>query len=117
MNTALRIALVIGVLIYMTFITVMLKKKALNLRYSLLWIFSAFAMLILAIFPKLVDWIAYLLGIQNAVNAIFLIFVFFILLILISLTSIVSTQHRKITKLIQHLALLEKKIDDITNKQ
>lgn len=117
MNTALRIALVIGVLVYMTFITVMLKKKSLNLRYSLLWIFSAFVMLVLAIFPKIVDWIACLLGIQNAVNSIFLIFLFFILLILISLTSIVSTQHRKITTLIQRLAILEKKLEDVANKQ
>ena len=116
MNTALRIALVIGVLIYLVFITVMLKKKSLNLKYALLWIFSAFVMLILAIFPKIVDYIAYILGIQNAVNSIFLIFVFFILLILISLTSIVSTPHRKIKTLIQHMAILEKKIDDIASK-
>lgn len=117
MNTALRIALVIGVLVYLIFITVMLKKKSLTLKYALLWIFSAFVMLVLAIFPKIIDSVAYLLGIQNAVNSIFLIFVFFILMILISLTSIVSTQHRKIKTLIQHMAILEKKIDDIIGKQ
>lgn len=112
MSIALRCLLVLGVLAYMTYIFISLKKKRFDFKYSLMWMFSAVVMLIFAIFPQLGEIVSHLLGIQSPVNAIFLIFLVCILVMLISITSIVSKQHRQIKTLIQNLALLEKKLED-----
>ncbi len=117
MSIALRVSLVLGILVYLIMIVVLLRKKSLNLKYSLLWLFMAAVLLILVLFPQLVSFIAHLIGIVSPINAIFLAFIFFILLLLISLTSIVSKQQRKIKTLIQHLAILQKQVEDIKNEQ
>lgn len=116
MSIALRISLLLGILVYLVLIFVLLRKKSLNLKYSLLWIFMAAVLLIMVIFPQIVTLIAHVIGIVSPMNAIFLAFIFFILLLLISLTSIVSKQQRKIKTLIQNVAILEKKIEDLKNR-
>lgn len=117
MSGVLRICLVIGVVIYMTFIVILLRKRKLNLKYSLLWMLSAVVLLLLAVFPQIAVFVSELLGIQSAVNAIYLIIVFFMLLLLISLSSIVSKQHREIKTLIQHVAIIEKRLRDLEEIQ
>lgn len=116
MSDILRACLVLGVVIYMTFIVILLRKRKLNLKYSLLWMLSAVVLLLLAVFPQIAVFVSKLLGIQYAVNSIYLIIVFFMLLLLISLSSIVSRQHREIKTLIQHVAIIEKRIRDLEEK-
>ena len=47
----LRIALLAALALYFCSIFVLLKKKRLELRYTLLWIFGGFLMLLLLSFP------------------------------------------------------------------
>ncbi len=117
MSATLRIALLIGILVYIFFIFVMLKKKNIDLKYSLIWFFSAFVLLILDAFPKLVEKCAGLLGIATASNFIYLVVLFFILLVLISLTSIVSRQKRDIRTLIQTVSILKKRVEELENEK
>ena len=113
MSIALRISLAVGILFYLVFILYLLRKKSLNLKYSLLWLFTAVVMLVMVAFPNLVTVIAKLIGVELSINAIFMAFIFLILLILISLTSIVSKQRKEIKTLIQHLAMLRKEVDEL----
>ena len=115
MSLALRISLIAGVLIYTAVILVFLRKKTLNLKYTLLWLFSAVVLFLMALFPKALEVVTNLLGIEYVVNAVFLMAIFLILLILISLTAIVSKQHKQIKELIQTIALLKKEIEDNQN--
>lgn len=117
MSVELRILLIVGVFVYMTGIIFLLSRKRLNLKYSLLWMFSALVLLLLAIFPQIATTVAHLIGIQAPVNAVFLFFLFCILLLLISLSSIVSKQSNEIKRLIQHLAILEKELKEHTDKK
>lgn len=116
MSGALRISLTIGIMLYLIFILYLLRKKKLNLKYSLLWLLTVVIMLIMTAFPKLVTVISNLIGIESPINTIFLVFIFFILLILISLTSIVSKQNKEIKTLIQNLAILTKEADELKKK-
>lgn len=113
MSTALRISLLVGILVYIIAILSFLRKKKLNLKYSLLWLLSAAVLLIMDIFPVTVNRLAKFLGFAMTVNAVFLVFIFFILLILISLTSIVSRQQERIKTLTQETALLTKRVSDL----
>ena len=103
-------------IVYFLLILYWLKIKALNLKYSLLWLFSGVAMGILVIFPELLLGISTLVGIQTPMYALIVFALAFVIAILMSITSIVSRQNRKIRTLIQENALLEKRIRDLEDK-
>lgn len=113
MGIALRISLLVAILLYLVIIIVLLRKKSLNLKYSLLWMFMAVVLLVMVAFPKAVEFLADLIGVASYINAIFMAFIFFILLLVVSLTSIVSKQSREIKTLIQNMALLQKQLNDL----
>ena len=62
--------------------------------------------------PDLVGMVARLLGIGLASNLVFLVGFVILLGICLSLTVIVSWQSRDIRQMIQHLALIEKRLSD-----
>ncbi len=109
----LRIVLIIAVIVYFFLILYWLKIKALNLKYTLLWLLSGVAMGILVIFPEVLLKISQLVGIQTPMYALLVFAIAFVIAILMSITSIVSRQNRKIRTLIQENALLEKRIRDM----
>ena len=112
----LRIVLIIAVIVYFVLILYWLKIKALNLKYTLLWLLSGVAMGILVIFPEVLLSISKLVGIQTPMYALLVFAITFVIAILMSITSIVSRQNRKIRTLIQENALLEKRIRDLEDR-
>lgn len=113
MNIQLRIVLLIAVCVYFFSIFYFLRKKSLALKYTLLWLFWGLMMLVVLVFPGLLDIAVGWLGIYSPVNGIFAVVLFGVLVILISLTSIVSKQSEKIRILIQYNAELEKRVRDL----
>ena len=95
MNLHLRIASLIAITIYFMLIFFFLKKGRLNLKYTLLWIFSGIAMFLVIIWPGFFESLTKLIGIQEFTNGIFGMVSFFILIILMSLTAIVSKLNEK----------------------
>ncbi len=116
MSIILRISLLIGILVYVFFILRMLKKEKLTLKYSLLWFFTAFVLLIFDIFPQVLSFVSSIIGIKAPANTIFLILIFFLLILMISLSSIVSIQHQKIKTLIQNVSILQKEVEELKKK-
>lgn len=112
-TTTLRVAMLIAIVIYFVLLLHLLKKKSLNLKYTLLWIFSGCLMLFLSIFPQLLNWFASLVGIYEPTNALFAIIFFCIIIILMSLTSIVSKMNEKLKRIIQTIALVEKRVREL----
>ena len=113
MPLRLTITLLLGVLFYLTVIIALIKKEQLNLRYTLLWLFSGVVMMILAVFPQVASFIAGCMGVETPANAVFVIEALFALLIILSLTSVVSNQMLRIRKLTQTQAMLEKRVREV----
>lgn len=109
----LRITLIIVVISYFIVILYFLKQKALNLKYTLLWLVAGVVMGILVVVPELLTRTIRLFGIQDNMNGLFLFCIGFIVLILLSLTSIASRQNRKLRTLTQELAILDKRVRDL----
>ena len=95
---------------FLAVLIALLRKNRLSLKYSLLWLFSGFVMLLLSLFPGLLDSFARLIGIYSSVNALFAVLLFCALILLISITSIVSRQKTEIVRLAQEVSLLENRI-------
>ncbi len=109
----LRVTLIIVVISYFIVILYFLKQRALNLKYTLLWLVAGAVMGILVAVPELLTRIIRLFGIQDNMNGLFLFCIGFIILILLSLTSIASRQNHKIRTLTQELAILDKRVRDL----
>ncbi|MDD3346473.1 DUF2304 domain-containing protein [Oscillibacter sp.] len=116
MSKTLQIAMLLAVLLYFILLIRMLKKKTLNLKYTLLWLFSGVLMLLLATFPGFLDWFSKLVGIYEPTNALFAIIFFCVIIILMSLTAIVSKLNEKNKRLIQSVALLEKRVRELEER-
>jgi len=112
-NNILQYFFIIGVIFFFGIIIFFLRKNALSLKYTLLWLISGFIMLIVSIFPVIITFISKILGFQVASNALFVLILGFFLIILLSLTSIVSRQTEKIKTLAQTIALLEKRVREM----
>jgi len=114
---SLQMIVIIGIIFYFAVIFYLLKKKTLALKYTLMWIFAGIIMAIIAVFPTLLKKLSILIGIETPSNALFAVLLFVILLILMSLTSIISGLNKMNVKLIQAVALLEKRVRDLEKIQ
>jgi len=111
----LRITLSIAVICYFVLILYYLKKRMLELKYTLLWLAAGAVMGIMVFFPKILVKFVKLLGIESNMNGLYVLSIAFIIAILMTLTSIVSRQSLKIRTLIQELSMMEKRIRDLEN--
>lgn len=115
--TTLRIVLIIGVISYFIIILMFLKRKALALKYTLLWLAAGVVLGIMVIWPQSLTWFIHLLGITGNMNGLFILCIVFLMMILMSITSIVSKQTEKIKNLTQTISKMEKRIRELENNQ
>jgi len=106
----LRIALIIGSCVYFGIILMLLKKKKLNVQYSIIWLASAVCFLLVALFPIIIAALGNLFNIQMPANLVFAMLFMFVLLLLLSLSTIVTGFAHTIKRLTQHQALLEERV-------
>lgn len=114
--STLRVTLIVAVVFYFIFILYFLKQRALNLKYTLLWLLSGVVMGILVVFPELLVSIIRIFGIQDNMNGLFIFCIGFIIIILLSITSIATRLNAKVRTLTQELAILDKRIRDLEEK-
>jgi hypothetical protein len=116
MSLNLKLSIISFVVVYLIYIVFLIKKNKFDLKYSLLWMFTGVFILFTVIFSKQLNFDFNLIGIEVLSNGVFVTFIVSIILILIAITSIVSTLKKKNTHLIQHLALLEKRLRTLENQ-
>ncbi len=117
LSTKLTITLGIALLFYFIIILLFLKHRAIELKYTLLWIFSGVVMAIMIFFPYTFRAFIHFLGITSTMNGLFVFFIGVLIMICMSLTSIVSKQTNKLRTLTQELAILEKRIRELEAKE
>lgn len=109
----LQITLSIAVICYFVLILYYLKKKYLELKYTLLWLLAGIIMAVMIFFPQTLVWFVKLLGIESSMNGLYVLCIAFVIVILMSLTSIASRQQAKIRILIQEISILEKRVREL----
>lgn len=111
--STLRITLCVAVICYFVLILYYLKKRMLELKYTLIWLFAGLVMGIMIFFPELLVFFVRFLGIESNMNGLYVLCFAFIIAILMTLTSIASRQTMKIKILIQELSMLEKRVREL----
>ncbi len=105
---SLKIQIIIAVLVVLAlvFIANLVRKEALDIKFALPWITVGAVVLLLDLFPGIMNSLVRLLGIELPVNM-----MFFTLLLLFSLTVKVSRQSGQLKRLVQEVALLQEQSD------
>lgn len=109
----LRITLGIALVVYFALILLFLKNKAIELKYTLLWLLAGVCMALLVVFPTILPAFLRILGITGNMNGLFIICIAFLMTLCMALTSIVSRQAEKIRRLTQSMAILEKELREV----
>ena len=117
MGIALQVFLTVTVLIFMLVIVNYLRKGTLTFQYSLIWFVLAFALLVCILFPNILISLSHLVGVEVASNFVFLVEGIFVLVLLMSLTLIVSKQRKQIVRLTQRMAIIEKRLRALEEKE
>lgn len=94
----------------------LIRKEKINIKYAIIWLLLFGVLALLLIIPNLLTNITKLLGFEVSSNMIFAIIISVLIIISISLTAIVSTQDRKIRKLIQEVSIIKKEINNESRK-
>lgn len=113
----LQITLSVAVICYFIIILYYLKRKMLELKYTLVWLAAGLIMGIMIYFPEILVRFVRMIGIESNMNGLFILCIAFIIMILMTLTSIVSRQQLKIRTLIQEISMLEKRIRELEDNQ
>lgn len=116
MNIRTQIIVVAVTLIAIFLIVNKVRRKEIELKYSLLWILLGAGVILFACIPQLTAWLAGLMGIGQPINMLFFIGFCFAILIIFSLSVAVSKVSTKVKKMAQEIALLEEKVKDIEVK-
>jgi hypothetical protein len=85
----------------------LVRRRRLQERYSMLWLITCLALVILAAVPGLLDWISSALGIAYPPNALFVAVSGFVLLVLLNFSIAVSRLSEQTARLAQRMAMLE----------
>ena len=71
MSIKLQILIIVVIILAMLYIVNHVRKKSIDFKYALLWLFVCICVLVLAIFPKLLNVVAKAFGIASPVNMLF----------------------------------------------
>ncbi|MCH5248902.1 MAG: DUF2304 domain-containing protein [Lachnospiraceae bacterium] len=112
----LQVTLSIAVICYFIIILYYLKRKMLELKYTLVWLVVGLIMGIMIYFPELLVHFVRILGIESNMNGLYILCIAFIIMILMTLTSIASRQQMKIRILIQELSMMEKRVRELESR-
>ena len=112
-----QIVLSIAVICYFIIILYYLKKRMLELRYTLLWFAAGAVMGVMVFFPWILHRFVRRVGIESNMNGLFVLCFMFIIAILMSITSIVSRQQMKIRILMQEISMMEKRIRELEERE
>ena len=117
MQTNLKIALVIVVLIYIFFILRSVKRKNMRIGYLIFWSITGGILIVALLIPNLVENISNALGFGMPINMIFSIAIFIVLYLIFDLTILISKEQNKNTLLIQEISMLKKRVDELEKKE
>lgn len=105
--------LILGSFVMFGLIIWLIKQDKVEIKYAIIWLAFSAVMIVFSIFPEVVYKLGDLIHVINPVNFIFLTQIIFILLILLSVTAVISGFSKKIKRLAQANALLEKRVREL----
>lgn len=116
MANNLRIFLIILILVSMYVIFRTIKKKKFSMKYGMYWNIVLLLLLILIIFPDIIEALANFLGFKEAPNMLYLIAIFILFYKVFTIYGIMCKLTDNNKEVIQELAILKYELEKKENK-
>ncbi len=113
----LKIQIIIGAISVFVLIVVfeLIRRRKLKEEYSLLWLLSGFVILVISIFPNLLNIISEALGMYYLTSMLVISFLF-LLLIVLHFSVVVSQLSEKNKELTQELSITDFKLKELDKR-
>lgn len=108
MSLTLRILCVVGAAVMLLGIVSQIRKAKIKIDDSIFWVLLSGALLLIAVFPSIAQFLAHLLGFQATSNFVFLSVIAVLLIKEFQNTTQISMLKHRVTELAQELALSDK---------
>ena len=117
LNIPLNVALIIITLIYLFLVLKAIRKKNLQMSFSIFWLVTGVMLIIALLIPNLVENISKILGFEVPANMVFCITIFVAFYLIFNLTISISKENKKNTTLIQEISMLKKRVAELEAKE
>lgn len=105
-STNLRIVAIAGSLALLVFIVELVRRRRLKEEYSVLWVATALALLLLAVWGGLLHELAHFIGADSQASTLYFFGLLFVVFLLLHFSVRVSNLERRVIVLLQEIALL-----------
>ena len=112
----LKLIILLFCLILFTIVILLVRKKKLPVKYSIFWLAACLTLFLVVILPEYVAEFSFYLGFVTMQSLIVGVLIVILFLLSIVLTAICSEHKRKITILVQRLALIESELNGNAEK-
>ena len=103
-------------LLFMILILVFVRNNRLEENYSVLWLIFGLCVIIMSLFPSIVDMVAGFFGVAYPPSLVFLLTFIVMAIYIIHLSVVATKQNKRIIKLTQEVAILNEKVNKLENK-
>lgn len=110
LDGTLQIVTITGSAVLLLIVFELVRQRRLMERYSLLWLFAAGVLLVLAIFGELLTSLSNAVGIQTPSNALFFVMLGFVILMLLHFSASISKLNDEVKVLAQRHASNEERL-------
>ena len=117
MQLSLNIVLIIITLIYLFLVIKAIRKKKLQMSFSIFWLITGVMLIVALLIPNLVENISKALGFEVPANMVFCLTIFVAFYLIFNLTISISKENKKNTTLIQEISMLKKRVEDLETKE
>ena len=112
MTVMLRIILIIASLLCFAWIVMNIRKAKVRIEDAVFWICFSAVLVLISVFPQLIDWGARITGIQSAQNFLFLVVLFILIVKLFRMTLRLSQVDSRLQHLVQTIAIEEREKEE-----
>lgn len=109
----LTIFSLIAAVLIIGYLFILLRSRRLREKYVALWMFIGVLVIVLAAFPKLLEWLAGLVGISVPSNLLFFLALVLLLGVSLQLTLEISRTEEKTRTLAEHVAILQLELAEL----
>lgn len=103
-------------IILVVMVLVQVRNQKMKEKYAALWLIISFIIIILVIFPKLLDWLADAVGIETPVNLLFLLAIIMLIGVALHLTQALSKMGEDTRILAEKAAINDLLVEQLTNR-
>ena len=107
---------IVAALLTLVAVTELLRRQRLKERHAIWWLSFGIIILLLAIFPQILAWLAHALGVSIPLNLLFFVSVIVLFLVSLQHSSEATTLEEKTRRLAEETALLDARVRQLESK-